>query len=72
MGDEKHSEPLTDDELDALDAEITHDSGVLRAMQDALMVKVRRYRTEVAFKNSATVHQFPVRPSGGMPEGDGE
>jgi hypothetical protein len=38
---------MTDEELDALDAEIIADIGVLRAMNDALTEKVRRYRAEL-------------------------
>ena len=70
--------PLTDDELDALDADITRDMALLRAMDDALIAKVRKFRTALAQRqHSANVREFRPRdpepgdfrprPSGGEP-----
>lgn len=56
------AEPLTDEQLDALDAEIAHDMAVARALNDQLIEKVRRYRAEVARRQqSGTVHPLPRR-----------
>jgi hypothetical protein len=71
--------PMTDDELDALDAEIASDMAVSRAMNDAVIAKVRRFRAALAQRNqqSATVHEirprepepgdFRPRPAGPQP-----
>jgi hypothetical protein len=64
-------EPLTDDELDDLDADIISDRRLIRALQDALDGKVRRYRAEINRRRAAegpdaTVVQLPKRE---RPEG---
>jgi hypothetical protein len=67
MSDE--TTPLTEAELDALDAEITRDSQTLRTMQDELDAKVRRFRAEVRRRRETapgTVHHFPIRPAGDL------
>jgi hypothetical protein len=65
--------PMTDAELDALDADITRDEDTIHAMEAALLAKVRRYRAELNRRSRppGTVHQmFP--PPQGKPEDPGE
>lgn len=67
---EEQPVPLTDDELDALDAEIARDMALVRAMNDDVMAKVRRFRAGLAQRGpSATVHEFRAR-SGDPEPGD--
>lgn len=69
MTGESTGEGLTDEQLDQLWADILHDQTLIREMTDRVIAKVRQARAEDTRRK---VIEFPVRPSAGMPEGDGE
>lgn len=66
MSEEPPDGSLSDDELDALDAEIARDMAIIRQLEEQLQVKLRRYRAELAFRRRqpGTVHEFRPRPGG--------
>jgi hypothetical protein len=70
MADDEAPEPLTDAELDELDATITDRARLLDELQQEQMADFRRFRAEVDRRNpAATVHEFRPRPGGGASDG---
>jgi hypothetical protein len=63
VNDEQTPEPLTDAELDELDAAMTDRARLLDDLQQEQMADMRRYRAEVDRRNPpGTVHEFRPRP----------
>jgi hypothetical protein len=61
MSDEPR--PLTDAELDELDASITDRVQRKRELEDEIVVLVRRYRAELSRRSAADVRDFRPRPA---------